>query len=308
MGDPVRTFEELRNRAQTVVGGLGPLRLVLVAPNDADDLEAVDAARRLGLVDPVLVGDREQAEAAAGGLGLDLSTTELVEETDMRSAVRIAVELVCADTRAILMRGRIPVSQMMQVVLEDGSRLRVHGRLLTHVGIFQIEGVPRLILVSDGGMVAAPDLGQKIGIIENAIAVARALGNERPRVALLAAVETVYPTMPVTMEEAVISKMSERGQIKGAWIDGPLSLDVAVSEHAAQQKGVGGDVAGRADILIVSQIEVGNGMYKALVSFAGARAVGLVVGGRYPIVVTSRSDTVGNKIDAIAVACLLAGG
>lgn len=305
MSEPVRTFDELRERATKLVKDRGSLRLLLIAPHDGWNLEAVDGARRMGLVDPVLVGDRAWIERAAGERKIDLGGMEIIEEQDRRSAVRTALDLLSGDGATILMKGRISTFEMMREVMLRRERIIAPGRLLTHIGVFQIEGIPRLVLVSDGGMVIAPDLGQKMKIIENAIEVARTLGVEKPRVALLAAVETVYATMPVTMEEAVISKMAERGQIEGAWVDGPLSLDVAMREHAARQKGVGGEVAGRADILIVSKIEVGNGIYKALVLFAGARAAGIVVGGHCPMVITSRSDTVENKIDAIALGCLL---
>jgi len=180
------------------------------------------------------------------------------------------------------------------------------GRLLTHVGIFEIPGFDRLIFISDAGVVVAPTMEQKIEIVQNAIYVAQRLGVEQPRVAILAATEMVNPKIPTTLDAANLSKMADRGQIKGGLIDGPLALDNAISLESAQIKGIKSEVAGRADILIPPDVEAANVLAKAITYFAKGNMAGVVVGGKSPIIVASRSDPHQTKLVSMALGVLLA--
>jgi phosphate butyryltransferase len=204
------------------------------------------------------------------------------------------------------MKGKMMAYELLEAALHDGAGLKSDKRLWTHVGIFWPQWLSRFLLVTDGGVVIDPKLEEVPAIIDNAVEVAEALGMDKPRVALLAAVETVYPNMPVAMGGAIISKMAERGQIRDAIVDGPLSLDVALSAEAAREKNVGGEVAGRADILIVNKIEVGNALCKSIFIFGNARSAGLVIGPKAPIILTSRSESVDAKVNSIALAIMMA--
>jgi phosphate butyryltransferase len=192
----------------------------------------------------------------------------------------------------------------LQAVLEKGFGLRT-GRLLTHVAVFEIPGFTRLILVSDAGVVIAPTLAQRVEITQNAIDVARRLGIEEPRVAILAANEMVNPKLPITMDAASLAKMADRGQIKGGLVDGPLALDNAISPEAAEIKGIHSRVAGEADVLITPDIDSGNLLVKAITYFARGEMAGVVVGAKAPLVLASRSDSHTAKLVSIALSVLL---
>lgn len=202
------------------------------------------------------------------------------------------------------MKGLVKTSTLLKAVLDKEFGLRTD-RLLSHVAVVEVPGVNRLIFVTDGGMVIRPTLEQKVQIIQNAVEVARKLGYEIPKVGLIAAVETVNPDMPETMEAAIIAKMNERGQIKNCKIDGPLGIDNALSIYAAEVKGVKGDVAGHADILVVPDIHSGNFLGKSAVYFANGRIAGIIAGAKVPVIVISRADTSDSKFASIALAIAL---
>jgi len=206
----------------------------------------------------------------------------------------------------ILMKGMVGTADFMRAVLDKAEGLGT-GRLLSHVVVFEPAGYDRLLLLTDAAINIAPDLGQKVQIIENALQVSRAIGNQETKIAMLAAVEVVTSSMKATEDAAMIAKMAERNQIKGCFIDGPLALDNAVSVAAAHHKGIGGVVAGNADLLVVPNIEAGNILYKSLVYFAHSPLAGIVVGAAAPVILTSRADSPANKLNSIALAVVVSG-
>ncbi|MEW5865310.1 MAG: phosphate butyryltransferase [Bacillota bacterium] len=298
----VKSLDDLVNMAKAA----GPRTCAVVAAEDPEVLLAADEAARLGVARCILVGDAAGIEKAASEAGVDLSGYELVEERDGATAARKGVEMVKAGEADLLMKGLVNTADVLRAVLDKEIGLRT-GRLLSHLSVFEAPGLGRLLMFSDGAMNIAPTLAEKAQITQNAIDVAHAIGIVEPRVAALAAIEHVNPDMPATIDAACLAKMSERGQIKGGIVDGPLALDNAISPDAAQHKGIAGPVAGRADILIVPDIEAGNVFYKALVYLAGAYAASVVVGAKAPVVVTSRSDSHVAKVCSLALGVLLAG-
>lgn len=216
-------------------------------------------------------------------------------------AAKEAVKSVYMNDSNVLMKGHIPTAVLLKAVLNPDYGLRT-GNVLSHVAAFEIAGFNRLIFITDAGMNIDPDLNQKAQIIENAVSIARSVGVELPVVAPLAAVEVVNPTMQATLDAAALTAMNKRGQIKNCIVDGPLALDNAVSVAAAQHKGITGETAGKADILLVPTIESGNILYKSLVYFAKAKVGGIIAGAKAPIVLTSRADSAETKLYSLALA------
>lgn len=280
-----------------------PARVAVAAAQDDAVLQACQDAYERGLATFTLFGDMARIEAAAQKSGVRLDGMKIVNEPDdMRSAMQ-AVECVSTGNADIVMKGLINTGDLLRAVLDKSIGLRT-GRVLSHLALFELSGFNRLIGVTDGGMNIMPTLQQKADIIQNATAVFHKLGVDPVRVAVLAAVETVNADMPATIDAAALAKMNDRGQIRGVIVDGPLALDNAVSEEAARHKGIVSPVAGKADLLIVPNIEVGNVLGKSLVFMAGGTIAGLIVGARRPIVVTSRADTPESKVISIALASL----
>jgi len=215
------------------------------------------------------------------------------------------MELVRQGQAQVAMKGCIETGDFLRAALDRETGLRT-GRLLSHVGVFEIPGFDRLIFVTDAGVVVAPDITQKIEIVQNAIEVAQALGIETPRVAILAATEMVNPKIPTTLDAANLSKMADRGQIRGGIIDGPLALDSAISQESSSIKGISSPVAGQADILVTPDVEAGNMLAKAITYFAKGRMAGVVVGGQSPLIVASRSDPHETKLMSIALGVVMA--
>lgn len=201
----------------------------------------------------------------------------------------------------ILMKGMIPTSDLLKAVLHKEAGLRT-GKILSHVAAFEVPGYDRLIFVTDSGMNINPDLQQKAQIIENAALIAKGIGVEMPKVAVLAAVETINPSMQATLDASALTVMNKRGQISYCVVEGPLALDNAISPEAAEHKGITGEVAGKADILLVPAIETGNALYKSLIYFSGAKVGAVIAGARAPIVLTSRADSAESKLFSIALA------
>ena len=224
-----------------------------------------------------------------------------------QEAARLAMRLARDGEVDVVVKGAVPTATFLRAALDREVGVRT-GRLLSHVGVYDLPGFGRLLLVSDGGVVVAPDLYQKAEIVQNAIDVAHRLGIGEPKVAVLAAAETVNPKVPATLDAASLSKMAERGQIRGGIVDGPLALDNAISESSGRQKGIRSPVLGMADVLIVPDIEAGNLLGKAMLYLGGGEMAGVVVGGRVPLVVTSRSGSRATREVSIALGVLLAGG
>jgi len=276
-------------------------KVAVAVAQDREVLEAIQMAHGIGMGAFVLVGDEKLIRPLASAVGLDLSELEIVHEPDARTAALHAVELVSSGQAGILMKGLIPTADFLRAVLDKEVGLRT-GKLLSHVAVFKSPRYDRLIYMTDGAMVVAPTLQDKVQIIQNAVGVAHKLDNEVPKVACIAAVEVVNPDMPETVEAAALAKMCDRNQIRGCIVDGPLGLDNAVSEESARHKGVDGPVAGRADILLVPNIVAGNVIYKTLVYFGQVETAAILTGARAPIVLTSRSDSPEARLNSLALA------
>ncbi|TKJ40064.1 phosphate butyryltransferase [candidate division LCP-89 bacterium B3_LCP] len=306
MVNRIKDFDELCLKAVEKAKQHEPLKLALACADDPYGLSALCKAADMKLIVPILVGDTAEIERIASEHNIDISPFEIVEEKQPHRAAAEAANMVASGQVELLMKGKVGAIEFLQAALHSSVGLKKDKRLWSHIGIYWPQWLSRFIMITDGGVVIDPDLETIPHIISNAVQVAGVLGIEQPRVALLAAVETVYPSMPVAMGGAVISKMADRGQIKNALVDGPLSLDVALSPDAAREKKVTGDVAGRADILVVNKIEVGNTLCKSVFIFGRARSAGLVVGARQPIIMSSRSESADAKVNSIALAVLLA--
>ena len=296
----------IQNFAQLLETALqhAPKRVTIIGAGQRQTLHAVRIARGMGLAECILFDEPERLESIAQEQGIDLTGMKIIDEGDMVRAAYRAVEMIHADKADILMNGRALPAEMMRAALDREKGLRI-GKLLTDVSIFEIPDFDRLIFVSDVGMIVTPTLAQKVAIVQNAIDTAIELGVERPRVAILAASEMVNPEMSANMDAANLSKMAERGQIRGGIVDGPLAIDNAISLKAAQMKGIRSEVAGRADILITPDVESGNILAKAITCFARGRMAGAVVGAKCPIVMPSRSDPPEQKMLSMALGIYL---
>ncbi|MBI6875392.1 phosphate butyryltransferase [Clostridium aciditolerans] len=280
-------------------------KVAVAVAQDKPVLEAIRDAKEQGIADAILVGEKSQIEAIAAEIGMDLSNFEIVDEKDSVKAALKAVELVSSGKADMLMKGLIDTANFLRAVLNKEVGLRT-GKLMSHVGVFQLNNFDRLLFLTDAAFNMYPELKDKVDIVKNAVTVAQAVGVEKPKVAPICAVEVVNPSMQATVDASILSKMNDRGQIKGCFIDGPLALDNALSEEAAAHKGVTGPVAGRADILLMPNIEAGNIMYKTLTYTTECKSGALLVGTSAPVVLTSRNDSHETKMYSIALAALVA--
>ncbi|MBJ6978473.1 bifunctional enoyl-CoA hydratase/phosphate acetyltransferase [Luteimonas sp. MC1782] len=287
------------------VAGLAPVRAAMVHPCDALSLAAALDVRDAGLVEPVLVAPRARLEAAAADAGLDISGLAVEDVAHSHAAAMRAAELARNGEVEILIKGSLHTDELMSAVVASVSGLRTKRRV-SHCFVIQTPHYPRPFLVTDAAVNLAPDLMQKADIVQNAIDLARVLGIDKPRVAILAAVETVNPSMQATLDAAALCKMADRGQITGGVLDGPLAFDNAVSMEAAQAKGIASPVAGRADILVVPDLESGNMLAKQLIFMGQAASAGIVLGARVPVVLTSRADPRESRMASCAIALMLA--
>jgi len=297
----IRAFDEIIKAAKEN----GPKTIAVAVAQDIEVLNAVNGAKDLGIADAVLVGDKEEISKAAASCGVDLGKFELIDIKEKDEACRKAVELVSSGKAHIVMKGLVDTSVILKAVLDEKIGLRT-GNVLSHVAVFDAPGYDRLFYVTDAAMNIAPNLEQKKQIIENAVQVANALGNDNPKVAVLAAVEKVNPKMQATLDAAELVRMNEAGELKGCTIGGPFALDNAVSVEASKHKGITHPVAGYADILMVPVIEAGNMLYKSMVFFARAKNAGIIVGAKAPVVLTSRADSDEAKLNSIAIGVLMA--
>ena len=282
-----------------------PKKLVLADSEDAHSLNAVFNAAKQKIIRPVLVGDREQTLGMAEILNLDISKFEFIEATSPEQAIITSVKMVHDGKADVLMKGKVGTSDMLQSVLNKEYGLRT-GNLLSHFAYFEVETYHKLIAVTDVAMNIAPTLTEKIGILNNSVRVLNNLGIEKPKVAVLGAVEKVNTEMGATLDAALLSKMNQRDQILNCIVDGPLAFDNAVSFESARHKEIKSDVAGDTDLLLMPDIEVGNVLYKSLVFFAKAKVASMIVGALVPIVLTSRSDSEQAKFDSIVLAAVAA--
>lgn len=297
----IRNFDELLEIAKQKP----KMKLSVAAAQDDVVLIAVESARKLGIIDAILVGDMSKIEKLAKTAEIDLTNYEIIDVNDVREAARTAVALVSEGKADFLMKGLLGTADLLKAVLDKEIGLRTSS-LLSHVMLYSVPAYHKIIFLTDGGMVPYPDLNQKVQIIQNAVKVAKTLGVSPINVAPLAAVEVINPDMQATLDAAALSKMSQRGQIKDCIIDGPLALDNAISKEAAKHKGIESPVAGEADIFLVPNIESGNLLGKSLTYFANAKSAGVIMGAKCPIVLVSRADTQESKLYSIALGCLTA--
>ncbi|AIE60665.1 phosphate butyryltransferase [Bacillus methanolicus] len=278
-----------------------------VAVAVAEDEEVIDAvamALEQNLADFLLFGDKEKILTLMHEKYSRMETNgniKVIHANTNELAAERAVKAVKLNEADVLMKGNIPTATILRAVLNKEFGLRT-GNVLSHVAVFEVPGYDRYTIVTDAAMNIAPDLEQKAQIIKNAVNVAKGIGIEMPKVAPLAAIEIVNPNMQATLDAALLTQMNRRGQISGCIIDGPLALDNAISKLAAEHKGIGGDVAGQADILLVPTIEVGNVLYKSLIYFANAKVGAIIAGAKAPIVLTSRADSAESKLYSLALA------
>jgi phosphate acetyltransferase len=274
-------------------------------PCDRSALESALDAAHLGLMTPILVGPEARIRAAAAAADLDISSLELVATEHSHASAQRAVQLVREGRAAALMKGSLHTDELMGAVVQAEGGLRT-ARRLSHCFVMDVPGFPEPLIVTDAAVNIAPTLADKVDIAQNAIDLAHILAFEEVRVAILSAVETVNPKIPSTIEAAALCKMADRGQITGALVDGPLALDNAVSIAAAQVKELKSPVAGRANVLLVPDLETGNVLAKSLTFMAGADAAGIVLGAKVPVILTSRADSVQARLASCAVAALIA--
>ncbi len=281
------------------------MRTAIVHPCSVDALRSSLDARDQGILDPLLVGPERKIRSIAEAAGLSLAGIDLEPVEHSHAAACRAVELASQGKVQALMKGSLHTDELLSAVVASGSGLKTERRM-SHAYIMDVPAYDKLLVVTDAAINIQPDLDQKRDICQNAIDLLRHLGVERPLVAVLAAVETVNSRMAATLDAAALTVMASRGQIQGAIVDGPLAFDNAINIEAAQAKLITSPVAGRADILLVPDLEAGNMLAKQLVYFAGADAAGLVLGARVPIILTSRADLPKVRLVSCALAKILA--
>jgi phosphate acetyltransferase/phosphate butyryltransferase len=284
---------------------LGAVRVAVVHPCDEISLASALDARNAGLIVPVLVAPRARLEAIARQAGLDLAGIAIEDAPHSHAAADLAVKMAAAGEVEALMKGSLHTDELMGAVVSASGGLRTKRRV-THCFIMQTPAYPRPFIITDAAVNIAPTLGEKVDIVQNAIDLAHVLGVDQPRVAILAAVETVSAGMPATLDAAALCKMADRGQITGALLDGPLAFDNAVSAAAARIKGINSPVAGRADILVVPDLESGNMLAKQLEYLGNADTAGVALGAKVPIILTSRADARDTRLASCAIAVMLA--
>lgn len=284
---------------------LPPLPTAVVCPESADALNGAMLARDHTLIAPLFVGSAARIAEAAAEAGADISGIEIIDVPDQRAAGLRAVALIHEGRAAALMKGHMHTDQLLHAILKKDGGLRTNRRL-SHVFVMDVPGLDHLLFVTDAAINIAPDLDAKVSITQNAIDLARALGVAQPKAGILSAVETVTPSIPSTLDAAILSKMADRGQITGGLVDGPLAMDNAVDLDAARTKGLTGLVAGHADILVVPNLEAGNMIAKELTFLAHAEAAGIVMGAQVPVILNSRADDDKARLASCAVAALYA--
>ena len=294
-------YERLLERCR----GIAAIPTAVAYPCDESSLSgAIDAAAK-GLIVPILVGPAATINEVAKAKGIDLGGAQIVDAPTSRASAAKAVELVRLGQAELLMKGSLHSDEVLAAVIAKETGLRT-GRRLSHAFLMDVPTYHKVLIVTDAAINIAPTLEDKVDICQNAIDLAKTFGVERPKVAILAAVETVNSKMPATLDAAALCKMADRGQIKGGLLDGPLAFDNAISRDAAKTKGIVSEVAGDPDILLAPDLEAGNMMAKMLSFLANADSAGLVLGARVPVILTSRADSVRSRIASCAVAVLAA--
>ena len=294
-------FHALVERAQKH----DPLKVAVAHPCDQVSLESVAEAAKLKLIEPILVGPEQRIREVAAKHGVDISGFEIVDAKYSQDSAEKAVELVREGRAEALMKGSLHTDELMGAVVKRDTGLRT-SRRISHCFVMDVPDHDQPLIITDAAVNIAPDLKCKVDITQNAIDLARALGQKEVRVAILSAMESVNPDVPSTLEAAALCKMADRGQITGALLDGPLALDNAISPEAAAIKKISSPVAGRASVLVVPDLEAGNMLAKSLSFLADADAAGIVLGAKVPVILTSRADSTLTRLASCAVASLVA--
>jgi phosphate acetyltransferase len=306
--EPIRARQRAHDKYQRLITAaqrLPPVATAVVHPCDDVSLQGAVEAWKLGLIAPILVGPRARIQAVADSVGLDISQLPLVESAHSHDSAAKGVALVREAKVDALMKGSLHTDEVMAAVVARDTGIRTERRI-SHCFVMDVPNHADPLIITDAAVNIAPTLEDKVDIVQNAIDLARAIGVPDIRVAILSAMETVNPKVPSTVEAAALCKMADRGQITGATLDGPLALDNAIDLEAAAIKHIVSPVAGRANILVVPDLEAGNMLAKSLTFLAGADSAGIVLGARVPIILTSRADTLPARLASCAVASLMA--
>lgn len=283
---------------------LDPIATAIVHPCDAASLVGAIAARDRGLITPILVGPSARILEIAHAEALDISDLDLIDTDHSHDSAEAGVRLVREGRAQAIMKGALHTDEVMSAVVNKTTGLRTERRM-SHVFVLDVPRYPKPLLITDAAINIFPDLMVKADIVQNAIELAHALGVSVPKVAILSALETIYPKIPSTVEAAALCKMADRGQITGGVLDGPLAFDNAISRAAADAKGIKSEVPGEADILVAPDLEAGNMIAKQLMYLAGADSAGIVLGARVPIMLTSRADGTLSRLVSAALAQLM---
>ena len=307
----INTFDQLIAEAKKISSKRPrPVRVVVTAGNDKAALSALIEANKLGIADGLLIGDKNLILQTLEEMGeKDIDQCKIIEEPDESSICKRAIQTIHNGEAEIILKGKVKSASLLRAAFDSEHGLR-SGRIISDTLVFEFPQRPgenKLIMITDGGFNLSPDLKEKIQILENAVQVAHALGNKNPKVAVLSAAETVHPNLQSAVDAAIISKMNDRGQIKGCVVDGPLALDNAISEQAARVKGIKSPVAGQADILLCPDIESANISAKATTYFAQLRLAHATMGAKAPILIPSRNDTADAKLLTIALNVVIFG-
>lgn len=293
----IKNFDELIKKVQSFEG---KKKVAVAAAHDEHALEAVFHAVENNIIEPVLIGDKGKIKAIAAKLGKAVSDDSIIEAADDNEAAAKAVELARNGQVDFIMKGKLQTADLLRAVVDKEKGLRT-GKVMSHVSIQEVPTYHKLIITTDGGMMMYPDLEQKKKIIENAVGVLHSLGYENPKVGVLAAVETVNPKMPESVDGGKLKEMNQNGEITGCIVEGPISYDLAMNKESAEIKGYSSPVAGDPDILIVPNITAGNILGKCLVYSAGAKMAGFIVGAKVPIVLTSRGSSSEEKYLSLVI-------
>ncbi len=297
-------YEKLLERCKS----LEAIPTAVAHPCEESALASAVEAAQAGLIEPILVGPAAKIEQAARSANIDLGKLEIVDASDSMDSARKAVDLVKQGRAEVLMKGSLHSDELLSAIVSRDGGLRT-GRRISHVFVMDVPTYHKVLIITDAAINIAPTLEDKVDICQNAIDLVTSLRqdkSEKPKLAILAAVETVNSKMPATIDAAALCKMADRGQIKGALLDGPLAFDNAISKQAAETKGIKSTVAGDPDILLAPDLEAGNILAKQLTFLANADSAGLVLGAKVPVILTSRADSVRSRIASCAVAALVA--
>jgi len=300
----VKKFEEIIKYAQECAHAEGPKKIAVAFAQDEDVLKALKAAVKERICEPILVGDKEKIIDISNQINFDSGNSEIIDEKDGTLACRKAVSLVSSGQAQIVMKGLIDTSIILKAVLDKEIGLRT-GNVLSHAAVFSVDTYHKFFIVTDAAMSIAPNADEKRQIVENAAVLSRALGAKVPKVAVICAKEKVNPKMQATLDAAELVEMQSEGKMAGCIVEGPYALDNAISKEAAELKGIKGEAAGDADILLMPNIEAGNVLYKALTYLANADNAGIILGAKAPIVLTSRADSDKAKLNSIALSVLV---